>query len=281
MVQWLGLWASTAGGLGSIPGRGAKILQAAQCSQKKNFLNKAGLLKRVVHTPSSLSSPPTHSATHCSVVSPSATPRRLLLPRSLVAVISKPKRLLTGLDSIHLWAGQTERATPLPGHELPAGVHPLCLQTLAVDPSVPGYILNSPGCGHCNLHLQPRPLPLALDPHTQPTAFWTSAQFSLRHRKLGLSEMDLRLLTTRWLCLPTSSHQSPTKYRNLGNALDSSFCFTSESNSLQFASASSPMATSSHPMNETASQQASLPPLLVPSNLFFIQQPGQSFSHPI
>ena len=34
-VQWLGLWALTAGGLGSIPGRGTKIPQAAQCGQKQ------------------------------------------------------------------------------------------------------------------------------------------------------------------------------------------------------------------------------------------------------
>ena len=30
MVQWLGFHASTAGGMGLIPGRGIKILQAAQ-----------------------------------------------------------------------------------------------------------------------------------------------------------------------------------------------------------------------------------------------------------
>ena len=34
MVQWLGLWAFTAKGLGSISGEGTKILQAAQCDQK-------------------------------------------------------------------------------------------------------------------------------------------------------------------------------------------------------------------------------------------------------
>ena len=33
-VQWLGLLASTAGGMGSIPGWGTKVLHAAQCSQK-------------------------------------------------------------------------------------------------------------------------------------------------------------------------------------------------------------------------------------------------------
>ena len=36
VVQWLGLHASTAGGPGSIPGWGTKILQAAQHGQKKN-----------------------------------------------------------------------------------------------------------------------------------------------------------------------------------------------------------------------------------------------------
>ena len=34
-VQWLGLHALTAEGLGSIPGRGTKIPHAAQCGQKK------------------------------------------------------------------------------------------------------------------------------------------------------------------------------------------------------------------------------------------------------
>ena len=35
MVQWLGLRARTAGGAGSIPGRGTKIPQAVSHSQKK------------------------------------------------------------------------------------------------------------------------------------------------------------------------------------------------------------------------------------------------------
>ena len=34
-VQWLGLHASTAGGMRSIPGQGTKILQAVRCGQKK------------------------------------------------------------------------------------------------------------------------------------------------------------------------------------------------------------------------------------------------------
>ena len=34
-VQWLGLLASTAGVLGSIPSQGTKILQAVRCSQRK------------------------------------------------------------------------------------------------------------------------------------------------------------------------------------------------------------------------------------------------------
>ena len=34
VVQWLGLCISTAGGPGSIPGRGTKIPQAAWCGQK-------------------------------------------------------------------------------------------------------------------------------------------------------------------------------------------------------------------------------------------------------
>ena len=44
MVQWLRLWTSTAGGTGSIPGRGIKILYAVQRSQntlkKKKLLNE-------------------------------------------------------------------------------------------------------------------------------------------------------------------------------------------------------------------------------------------------
>jgi len=36
MVQWVGLHASTAGGMGVIPGQGTKILYALQQSQKKN-----------------------------------------------------------------------------------------------------------------------------------------------------------------------------------------------------------------------------------------------------
>ena len=35
MVQWLGFFTLTAECLGLIPGRGPKIPQAAQCSQKK------------------------------------------------------------------------------------------------------------------------------------------------------------------------------------------------------------------------------------------------------
>ena len=34
VVQWLGLWASTAGGMGSNPGQGTKIPHALQCSQR-------------------------------------------------------------------------------------------------------------------------------------------------------------------------------------------------------------------------------------------------------
>ena len=36
VVQWLGLCALTAEGLGSIPGQETKIPQAIQCSQKQN-----------------------------------------------------------------------------------------------------------------------------------------------------------------------------------------------------------------------------------------------------
>ena len=36
VVQWLGLWAPTAGGTGSIPGQGTKILQDMWCGKKQN-----------------------------------------------------------------------------------------------------------------------------------------------------------------------------------------------------------------------------------------------------
>ena len=56
MVQWLGFCASTAGGLGSIPSPGTKILHAIrQGKKKKNYIkgytqknnvNKNGILKK-------------------------------------------------------------------------------------------------------------------------------------------------------------------------------------------------------------------------------------------
>ena len=47
MVQWLELCASTAEGLGSIPGQGTKILQSIHCGQKssKNFFKKENFLQ--------------------------------------------------------------------------------------------------------------------------------------------------------------------------------------------------------------------------------------------
>ena len=38
--QWIRLHASTAGGEGSIPGQGTKILHAMQCSQRKRLKKK-------------------------------------------------------------------------------------------------------------------------------------------------------------------------------------------------------------------------------------------------
>ena len=40
VVQWLGPCASTAGGMGSIPGQGTKIPQAAWCGQRKKKRRK-------------------------------------------------------------------------------------------------------------------------------------------------------------------------------------------------------------------------------------------------
>ena len=45
-VQWLGLHASTAGGTGSIPGQGTKILHASRRSQKKKKGKKENIVKR-------------------------------------------------------------------------------------------------------------------------------------------------------------------------------------------------------------------------------------------
>ena len=44
MEQWLGLYASTAGGTGLIPGHGTKILRAAQCGQKIKFKDKTKII---------------------------------------------------------------------------------------------------------------------------------------------------------------------------------------------------------------------------------------------
>ena len=48
VVQWLRLRASTAGGTGSIPGRGTKIPNAARCGQINKFKikNKTAPLKK-------------------------------------------------------------------------------------------------------------------------------------------------------------------------------------------------------------------------------------------
>ena len=40
VVQWLGLCAFTAEGMGSIPGQGTKILQAVWCDQKEKEHDK-------------------------------------------------------------------------------------------------------------------------------------------------------------------------------------------------------------------------------------------------
>ena len=37
VVHWLRLHTNTAGGMGSIPGQGTKILYATECSQKEKF----------------------------------------------------------------------------------------------------------------------------------------------------------------------------------------------------------------------------------------------------
>ena len=47
-VQWLRLYASTAGGAGSVPGQGTKILHAAQRGQKKDRRGKVNLDEEVV-----------------------------------------------------------------------------------------------------------------------------------------------------------------------------------------------------------------------------------------
>ena len=47
MVQWLGLHASTAGGMGVIPGQGTKILYALQQSQNKQTNKNSSNKKHV------------------------------------------------------------------------------------------------------------------------------------------------------------------------------------------------------------------------------------------
>ena len=52
VVPWLGLRASTAGGLGSIPGQGTKIPQAAWCGKKqtnKTKQNRQGRAHRYIN----------------------------------------------------------------------------------------------------------------------------------------------------------------------------------------------------------------------------------------
>ena len=44
VVQWLGLWASNAGGTGSIPGWGTQILHAVQCGHKQKRGSGCGLM---------------------------------------------------------------------------------------------------------------------------------------------------------------------------------------------------------------------------------------------
>ena len=46
MVQWLGLCAFIAEGLGSIPGQGTKIPQAARCGKKKRKKGVGGERER-------------------------------------------------------------------------------------------------------------------------------------------------------------------------------------------------------------------------------------------
>ena len=49
-VQWLGFCTSTAGGIGSIPGWGAKILRAVLCAQNKATRQKGKELNKSADT---------------------------------------------------------------------------------------------------------------------------------------------------------------------------------------------------------------------------------------
>ena len=51
VVQWLGLWAFTAKAMGSIPGRGTKIPEAAWCGQKKKKKKNCCLQHAYTHGP--------------------------------------------------------------------------------------------------------------------------------------------------------------------------------------------------------------------------------------
>ena len=56
-IQWLGLHSSTAGGTGSIPGHGTKILQAPQPKKKNYYSLKLTLKEEAPHLLLSLSYP--------------------------------------------------------------------------------------------------------------------------------------------------------------------------------------------------------------------------------
>ena len=49
MVQWLGLHAFTAKGLGSIPGWGTKAPQAVQCGKKKKKKNRRKRIRYLIY----------------------------------------------------------------------------------------------------------------------------------------------------------------------------------------------------------------------------------------
>ena len=59
VAHWLKLWASSAGGTGSIPGRGTKILYAGWCGQKNNKKRRriTSFLNLTVNLPSGHTGP--------------------------------------------------------------------------------------------------------------------------------------------------------------------------------------------------------------------------------
>ena len=137
-----------------------------------------------------------------------------------------------------------------------------------VDPPVPRHIPNSPEL----------PRLWALDPHNQLPSGPLCSVFSPTAHAQPVQNGSPPLEYS--FALPAPSSHQHLKWK-LGNYAGLLFLLLLRAQLPLISVDLLPMATPSHPIKEIASQQASLPPLSAPSNLFFIQQPGDSFSNPI